>query len=215
MECNISADYGAIEHHSFNYQQIVSGLSAIIMMGVVIGGYVIVIITSKQIFSKLNKVRMSKKTKRLQKQLAILMISQALLPVICVVAPLAILFALVYSRINIGPYASFAAILFSWQPCPHALLPVICVVAPLAILFALVYSQINIGPYASFAAILFSWQPCPHVYITLCFVSPFRRRIRAIMHCRRIEASDLRTVTAIIPSTKSVGGQFEGLTPIK
>lgn len=66
----------AIEHHSFNYQQIVSGLSAIIMMGVVIGGYVIVIITSKQIFSKLNKVRMSEKTKRLQKQLAILMISQ-------------------------------------------------------------------------------------------------------------------------------------------
>lgn len=97
----------------------------------------------------------------------------------------------------------------------QALLPVICVVAPLAILFALVYSRINIGPYASFAAILFSWQPCPHVYISLCFVSPFRRRIRAIMHCRRIEASDLRTATAIIPSTKSVGGQFEGLTPIK
>lgn len=53
-----------------------SGISAIILAALVFGGYAVVIVTSKRIFDKLNNAHLSERTKRLQKQLAIIMLSQ-------------------------------------------------------------------------------------------------------------------------------------------
>ncbi|VDM46804.1 unnamed protein product [Toxocara canis] len=121
-----------------DYKMFTSAISAIVLAVLVFGGYTIVFITSKRIFATLNGVRIVEKTRRLQKQLAIIMLLQAILPLIFIILPL-------------------------------------------AILFSLIYAQVTIGPYASFASIAFNWQPCAQPYITLYFLSPFRKRIRKML----------------------------------
>ncbi|KHN77773.1 hypothetical protein Tcan_14502 [Toxocara canis] len=131
-------DMDAMSLPGVDYKMFTSAISAIVLAVLVFGGYTIVFITSKRIFATLNGVRIVEKTRRLQKQLAIIMLLQAILPLIFIILPL-------------------------------------------AILFSLIYAQVTIGPYASFASIAYNWQPCAQPYITLYFLSPFRKRIRKML----------------------------------
>ncbi|VDM43386.1 unnamed protein product [Toxocara canis] len=145
-------DHNATSSAPINYKMFASGLSAILLTVLVFGGYAIVFITSKRIFAQLNAARIVQKTRRLQKQLAIVMILQALLPLIFIILPL-------------------------------------------AIILVLIHAQVTIGPYASFSSIAFNWQPCAQPYITLYFLSPFRRRVKAMLYFGRTDKNSKGTTT--------------------
>lgn len=96
----------------------------------------------------------------------------------------------------------------------QSFLPLIFIIAPLAILFVLIYSRMAVGPYASFVSVLLNWQPCPQVFIALTFLSPFRRRIRAILRYDRRD-SVIKKITLVAHSAPSNGRWIECSTPPK
>ncbi|VDK65404.1 unnamed protein product [Anisakis simplex] len=72
------------------------------------------------------------------------------------------------------------------------LLPLFLIVVPLVCVYALTLTPFQAGAWASLAPVSFNWEPCAHPFITIYFVSPFRRRFR---QCFRLDACRPRHIT--------------------
>ncbi|KHN88223.1 hypothetical protein Tcan_09425 [Toxocara canis] len=81
--------------------------------------YVIIILTAVRIWISQTRINSSEKTKRLRKQLVVVMLLQALLPLLFIILPVVMLIILANLQVWVGEYATIAVVLFNWEPCAH------------------------------------------------------------------------------------------------
>uniref|UniRef100_A0A0M3IS83 G_PROTEIN_RECEP_F1_2 domain-containing protein n=1 Tax=Ascaris lumbricoides TaxID=6252 RepID=A0A0M3IS83_ASCLU len=92
---------------------------AVVALSVITATYVIIIFTAIKIWIEQTHINVSEKTRRLRKQLVVVMLLQALLPLLLVILPMILLVILTEAKISVREYATIAAMLFNWEPCAH------------------------------------------------------------------------------------------------
>ncbi|VDM34592.1 unnamed protein product, partial [Toxocara canis] len=79
----------------------------------------------------------------------------------------------------------------------NILLPLLFTIVPMAFLFACIFAKLAVNEAASMIMILFNWQPCAHPFLSLYFITPFRKRILEAIKC-----CNLKLIHKSVPKAK-------------